>query len=101
MSVDDLRRLAAAATPRPWRQDVDFPRGVDGPDGKPVTTCEKVERGIDDAALIVALANIADEVCDLIDIVRRGREEGWYEEDPRWKPLDAILARLDAKLEQP
>lgn len=33
----------------------------------------------------------------LLDIVRKARHEGWYEEDPGWRLADDLIARIDGQ----
>ncbi len=52
-----------------------------------INGCEDPEAvaGVDRGAVLERLAVL----------VRRAREDGIYEDDPEWRPIDELLARLD------
>ena len=56
VDADELAKLLAAATPGPWRQDVDKYEIIGGGEGDPVVTFDMMDV---DAAVIVALVNAA------------------------------------------
>ena len=105
MTLADLRKIAEAATPGPWKQRERFSRTVETPrQHNPVATAERIVRGVADAVhiatfdppTVLALLDVAEAA---VAFVRADDDWESIGDDERWNStssdLRAALARLE------
>jgi hypothetical protein len=90
--IDELRRLEAAATPRPWHVADGARYVTTKPDEAGKVIARGNANGVENAALIAATRNALPL---LLDVVEAAREYRYYPANvPFWK-LDKALTALD------